>query len=60
MRRVIGRLNVACNRTTNRRLPPVLLYIQVMTTLKAMVATTNRGKRLRGRPACPVKYSGRW
>jgi hypothetical protein len=42
-----------------QKAPPVLLYTQVRMTLSAMVETTNRGKRLRGRKACPVKYSGR-
>jgi hypothetical protein len=58
-RSVRGRFAVACNRTTSRRLPPVLLYTQVRMTLRAMVEMANGTKRLGDRKACPVKDSGR-
>jgi len=48
-RSVRGRFAVSCNRTTSRRLPPVLLYTQVRMTLRAMVEMANGMKMLETR-----------
>src|SRR5215207_10558909 len=58
-RSVRGRFAVACNGTTIRRLPPVLLYTQVTMTLRAMVEMTNGMTMLGDRKADPAKDSGR-
>src|SRR5215210_8381497 len=59
----IGRLTVACNRTTKRRLPPVLLYTQARMTLNAKPETTKAAYRVGVRPGTPcnhpAKKSGR-
>src|SRR5215204_225595 len=56
---VMGRLNVACKRTTIRRLPPVLLYTQVVMTLKAKTPPTKGTEKVGVLTGSPVNHRGR-